>query len=295
MTPQIGLVCFAIIMVELVRRREISEGHSGRPGRDRRRHAHRLGLEPVRPRPRRPERQGRRRRLREFRLLGAAPGDRPGVFGLRIPRHHPGHGDPVRHLRSRRGDGQCRKRRGRRRRISDHARADRRRRRQPDRLPDGQSLHQRGLYRPSRLEGDGRPHRLFGRDRHHGDRAVLVRHHLGAAGAGAGGRDLADPALHRHADRRAGVPDHADQACARDRAGADAASGGLGQAADRHHAGSTLSAAQAVGALPPTRSARSRPRRSPRCRSRACSITGWKSWAAARSSPASCSARSACS
>ena len=28
----------------------------------------------------------------------------------------------------------------------------------------------------------------------------------------AGGRDLADPALHRHADRRAGVPDHADRA-----------------------------------------------------------------------------------
>ncbi len=31
----------------------------------------------------------------------------------------------------------------------------RRRHRQPDRLPDGQSLHQRGLYRPSRMEGDG--------------------------------------------------------------------------------------------------------------------------------------------
>ena len=69
-------------------------------------------------------------------------------------------------------------------------------------------------------------------------RAGLVRHHLGAAGAGAGGRDFADPALHRHADRRAGVPDHADQACAGDRACPDAASGRLGQAADRHHAGS---------------------------------------------------------
>ncbi len=94
-----------------------------------------------------------------------------------------------------------------------------------------------GLYRPSRLEGDGRPHRLFGGDRHHGGGAVVVRHHLGAAGAGACGRDLADPALHRHADRRAGVPDHAGQARAGDRAGADAASGRLGQAADRHHAG----------------------------------------------------------
>ena len=39
------------------------------------------------------------------------------------------------------------------------------------------------------------------------------------AGAGAGGRDLADPALYRHADRRTGVPDHADQARAGDRAG----------------------------------------------------------------------------
>ena len=82
----------------------------------------------------------------------------------------------------------------------------------------GNPVHQRRLYRPSRLEGDGRPDRLFGGDRHHGDRALVVRHHLGDAGAGAGGRDLADPALYRHADRRAGVPDHADQACARDRA-----------------------------------------------------------------------------
>ncbi len=40
----------------------------------------------------------------------------------------------------------------------------------------------------------------------------------------------------RHADRRAGVPDHAGQACAGDRAGADPASRRLGQAADRHHA-----------------------------------------------------------
>ena len=55
--------------------------------------------------------------------------------------------------------------------FPDHARAHRRRRRQPDRLPDGQSVHQRGLHRPSGLEGDGRPHRLLGRDRRHGDRA----------------------------------------------------------------------------------------------------------------------------
>ena len=51
-----------------------------------------------------------------------------------------------------------------------------------------------------------------------------------------GGRDLADPALHRHADRRPGVPDHAAGACARDRAGAHAASRGLGQDADGRRA-----------------------------------------------------------
>ena len=135
-----------------------------------------------------------------------------GVLRLRVPRHHPRHRDPVRHLRSGRGDGQRRERGGRGRRLSDHARAHRRRRRQPDRLPDGQPVHQRGLYRPSGLEGDGRPHRLFGRDRRDGDRAVVVRHHRGDVVADPAGRDLADPALHRHADRRAGVPGNAEDA-----------------------------------------------------------------------------------
>ena len=152
----------------------------------------------------------RRRRVRELRLLGADPGLRPRVLRLRVPRRHPGHRDPVRHLRPGRGDGQRRERGSRGRRLPDHARAHRRRRRQPDRLPDGQPVHQRGLHRPSGLEGDGRPHRLLGGDRRHGDRAVLVRHHLGDAGADPGGRDLADPALHRHADRRAGVPGDAE-------------------------------------------------------------------------------------
>ena len=35
------------------------------------------------------------------------------------------------------------------------------------------------------------------------------------AGADSGGGDLADPALHRHADRRAGVPGNAEEPCAR--------------------------------------------------------------------------------
>ena len=159
---------------------------------------------------RRHERRQARRLVRQFRLLGADPGHQPRVLRLRVPRHHPGHGDSVRHLRSRRSHGQRRERRGGRRLLSDDARADRRRRRQPDRLPDGQPVHQRGLHRPSRLEGDGRPHRLFGGDRADGDRAVLVRHHRRDAVADPGGRDLADPALHRHADRRAGVPGDAD-------------------------------------------------------------------------------------
>ena len=51
--------------------------------------------------------------------------------------------------------------------FPDHAGPDGRWRRQLDRLPDGQSVHQRGLHRPSRLEGHGWAHRLFRRHRHH--------------------------------------------------------------------------------------------------------------------------------
>ena len=108
-------------------------------------------------------------------------------------------------------------------------RADRRRRDQPDRLPDGQSVHQRGLYRPSRLEGDGRAHRLLRRDRHHHPGADLVRHHRGHQRVDPGRRDPADPAVHRHADRLAGVPGIAAPACAGDRAGAAAADRRMGQ------------------------------------------------------------------
>ena len=202
--------------------------------------------------------------------------------GFEYPRHHPGHRDPVRHLRPGRGDGQCRERGSRGRLLSDHARAHRRRRGQPDRLPDGQSVHQRGLYRPSRLEGDGRPHRLFGGDRRDGDRAVLVRHHRADVVAHPAGRDLADPALHRHADRRAGVPGNAEEPRARDRARARAAPCRLGQGADRRRA-------RRRPAPAPPRSGSTSSDRS------ACSITGSKCCRAARSSAASCSARSRCS
>ena len=59
-----------------------------------------------------------RRRVRQLRLLGAAAGVRPRVLRLRVPRHHPGHRDSVRHLRPGRGDGQRRERRGRGRQLS---------------------------------------------------------------------------------------------------------------------------------------------------------------------------------
>ena len=58
------------------------------------------------------------RRVRQLRLLGAAAGVRPRVLRLRVPRHHPGHRDSVRHLRSRRGDGQRRERGSRGRCLS---------------------------------------------------------------------------------------------------------------------------------------------------------------------------------
>ena len=51
-----------------------------------------------------------------------------------------------------------------------------------------------------------------------------------------GGRDLADPLVHRHADLLAGVPDHAARACTGDCFGVDAASGGLGHGAARRRA-----------------------------------------------------------
>ena len=167
---------------ELVRRLQISEGHSGRPGRDRGGHADRVGFDSVRPELRRHElRKGSATRspisasrcrsrpfdhvFSGFEFLGiilvtAIPF---GIYDLV---------EAMDNVESAEAAGDA---------LSDHARADRRRRGQPDRLPDGQPFHQRRLYRPSRLEGDGRPYRLFGRDRAHGDRAVVVRHHRGDA------------------------------------------------------------------------------------------------------------------
>ena len=72
-----------------------------------------------------------------------------------------------------------------------------------------------------------------GRD---GDPAVVAGRHLGDGVAGAGGGDLADSALHRHADRRAVVPGDAKEPRAGDHPGAGPAPGGVGQAADRRRA-----------------------------------------------------------
>ena len=56
MTPVIGLTCFAVILVSWFGGVQISEGHSRRSRRDRCRHDHRLGLQPLWPQLRRAER-----------------------------------------------------------------------------------------------------------------------------------------------------------------------------------------------------------------------------------------------
>ena len=163
---------------ELVRRRALLQRHAGGPGGHRGRHASSPGARPLFGLDYRRHERGRRwaSAFASFGFSLPLPAVEPRVRRLRVPRRHPGDGDPVRHLRPGRGDGQRRERRGGRRHLPDHARADRRRRGQPDRLPDGQSVHQRGLHRPSRLEGDGRAHRLLGRHRRRGAGAALVRH-----------------------------------------------------------------------------------------------------------------------
>ena len=55
--------------------------------------------------------------------------------------------------------------------------------------------------------------------------------------AGSGRRDSADPALHRHADRLAGVSGNSAQSCARDPAGDGAEPGGVGPQSDQRRAG----------------------------------------------------------
>lgn len=82
MTPQIGLVCFAIIMLSwfggVTYFRNLPAGLIAIA----RRHAHRMGLKSVRPRYRRAEREGCGRCFCQFRLLGANPGLRCRVLRL---------------------------------------------------------------------------------------------------------------------------------------------------------------------------------------------------------------------
>ena len=277
MTPVIGLVCFAIILVSWFGGVKYPQGHSGRPRRHRGRHAHRLGLEPVRARARR----------HEPRRASAMPF---ANFGFSVPLPAFGHVfsgfeflgiilvtaipfgiydlvEAMDNVESAEAAG--------------------------DDYPTTRVLTADGVVS---LIGClmGNPFINAVYIGHPGWKAMGGRIGYSAAtgvmvivlswfgiisvmlGADPGGRDLADPALHRHADRRAGVPDHADQARAGDRAGADAASRGLGQAADRHHARLDARPRRPSAVSPPTRSMRSRPLRSPRCRSRACSITGSK-------------------
>ena len=85
-------------------------------------------------------------------------------------------------------------------------------------------------------EGDGRADRLFRRHRHRHAGADLVRHHRAAVGADPGGRDSANPALHRDADRVAGVLGVAAPARAGRGAGADPADCRMGQDANRQRA-----------------------------------------------------------
>src|SRR5262249_20147481 len=110
MTPAIGVVCFAIILASWVGGVEY-KGIPAGPGPDAggsREPGGGGGLGLGRHERRQPDEVGR-----ELRLLAADPGVRPRVPRLPVPGRHPGHRDPVRYLRPRRGDGQRRERGGR--------------------------------------------------------------------------------------------------------------------------------------------------------------------------------------
>ena len=120
MTPVIGVVCFAIILASWFGGVQLLQGHSGRPGRDRRRHADRLGLDArsALSYRRHERRQALGALFANFGFSVPLPAVGHVFARLRVPRRHPGHRDPVRHLRPGRGDGQRRERRGRRRQLS---------------------------------------------------------------------------------------------------------------------------------------------------------------------------------
>ena len=126
--------------------------------------------------------------------------------GLAAPRAAAGHRDPAGRLQLHRGDEQRRERRGRRRQLQPAQRAAGRRRRRGHRLGVRLAVPARGLHRPPRLEGRRRPRGLLAGQRRRHRNPLLPRPFRGARRAAAGAGDRADPALHRPADRCAGVP-----------------------------------------------------------------------------------------
>src|SRR5260370_384879 len=109
--PHMFIVTFVIMLpIALKPHDPIKCWYAGRFGRRRGRTGDRLGLHHVRPRLWRPEPRRPARRLRQLRFLGADPGRRPCVLGLRVPRRDPGRRHPIRHLRPGRGHGQRRER-----------------------------------------------------------------------------------------------------------------------------------------------------------------------------------------
>ena len=94
----------------------------------------------------------------------------------------------------------------------------------------------RGVHRSSRLEGRRRPGQLLAGQRC-GDRIVLFpRSFRGTRRAVAGAGDRADPAVHRSADRRPGIPGGPPTACGGGRRRAPAQPRAVGQRADRQRA-----------------------------------------------------------
>ena len=111
------------------------------------------------------------------------------------------------------------------------------RRRRDRRLGAGLPVPARGLHRPPGLEGRRRPHVVLAGVRRRDRAAVLPGHVLAARRAAAAGRDRPDPALHRAADRRAGVPGGAEGALRRGGDGDHPEHRGVGDGADEQRAG----------------------------------------------------------
>ena len=185
---------------------------AGRPGSGDRRHDPRLD----------------RRAARLERLHGADGGGRiarrvrsaaAGLLGRRDhgPRRHlaaPGDRHTARRVQLHRGDEQRRERGRRRRQLQSAPHSPGRRARRRGRLRARQPVPASSVHRSPRLEGGGRPHRLFARDRDRDRAGVLPRPDRAPARDHSAGRDPADPLVHRPGDRRPGVPGVARPACA---------------------------------------------------------------------------------